>query len=45
MKKHLIYLFIIISFIYITVQNYSFVETLKLKTFDVFVEKKEPFFP
>jgi len=42
MKKHLIYLFIIISFIYITVQNYNFVETLKLKTFDVFVEKKEP---
>ena len=42
MKKHIIYLLIVISFSYSLFQNFSFVETLKLKTFDVFVKKQLP---
>ena len=42
MKKHIFYLLLIISFVYGLISNLSFVETLKLKTFDALVKEHKP---
>ena len=42
MKKHIFYLLLIITFVYGLISNLSFVETLKLKTFDVLVKEHKP---